>query len=95
MNLKKLNLAFCLSMAITSSAFASNTENNYVEASDVTSKTSKLVSEKEIKDALLGCTTTRNACSRLAGQYGYPYYYAEVDYNLCYVEYPYACYGVN
>lgn len=82
-------MAFCLSVLLVSgAALSSEVETSKAEAVDI-------LTIIENKDALLGCTTTPAACSRLAGRYGYPYYYAEVDYDRCYYDYPYACYGIN
>jgi hypothetical protein len=97
LNLKKLNLTLCLSMfLVTGAAFATEVETNMSKAIDVLpAKTTKIETKNDFTDALLGCTATRRACAIVAGQYGYPYYYAEIDYDLCYSDYPYACYGVN
>jgi len=94
LNLKKLNLALCLSVFLISGAtFATEVENKSVDAVDVLTIIGSKDLAKENFFPALGCTTTPAVCSRVAGQYGYPYYYAEVDYNRCNYNYPYACYG--
>ncbi len=95
LNLKKLNLALCLSVFLISGAtFAAEIENKSVNAVDVlTIIESKNVSQENLTYVALGCTTTPDVCSRVAGRYGYPYFYAEVNYNRCDYNYPYACFG--
>lgn len=93
LNIKKLNSVLCLTfLLISGTVFAIESETKATDAIDIMTV---IQPKTETKNALLGCTTTPAACSRLAGQYGYPYYYAEVDYELCYSNYPYACYGIN
>lgn len=95
LNLKKINLALCLSAFLVSGvALASGAENKSVEAVDVlTIIGSNNVTQENFSYVPLGCTTTISVCSNLAGRNGYPYFYAQVDYNRCSYNYPYACYG--
>lgn len=93
LNLKKLNLAFCFSAFLVSGAtFANDFEPKTTAAVDVLTIISAQEGENNLTRTLLGCTTTPAVCSRVAGDYGYPYFYAQRD-SRCSYDYPFACYG--
>ena len=94
LNLKKLNLALCLSVILVSGAsFATEIENKSVEAVDVlTLIESKGVTQESLTYVALGCAATISVCQNVAGEYGYPYFLAQRD-SRCNAYYPYACYG--
>lgn len=89
-----MNFALCLSLIlVTGVTFASEMETKIIDAKDVL--TTPFVNNEKTRYVALACTTSHSVCSRLAGQYGYEYYYAEIDYDRCNSSYPYACYGVE
>ena len=89
-----MNFALCLSLLLVSGVtFATGMETKIIDAKDVL--TTPLETKENLRYTALACTTSHSVCSRLAGEYGYEYYYAEIDYDRCHSSYPYACYGVE